>query len=95
MLVATEPPEEPDYWEEREASKRLTPTYVSNIYVQPAGGGMVRLNFGAAMDLDPTYHTALVMSADNAREFAKLIYQIAIALSPEPDAIQGSGNVES
>lgn len=80
-----------DYWEEREAAKRLNALYTHNIYVHPIGGGMVRINFGASLDEEPSYHTALVMTAENARDFACLIYGVAVQLAPEPDQDPSNG----
>ena len=73
-------------WQDLEAVKKLTGQFVNRIFVQHMGDGMLRLNFGEVLDADdPTYHTALVISAANAMSFAELIYGMAQqAIAPPP-----------
>lgn len=74
-------------WMDREAVKKLTGTYANRIFVQHLGEQMLRLNFGEVLDPDdPTYHTALVLSAANAKLFADLIYRQANAALAAADA---------
>jgi len=88
-----------DYWEEREAAKKVNGLYANHVYVQPLGQGMVRVNFGEVLDEEPRYHTAVVLTPENARDFAILMYQIAVRLAPEPELSpeqpQGTPNVSS
>lgn len=67
-------------WADQEAVKRITGLYTNRIFVQHLGDGMLRLNFGEILDPDdPSYHTALVISAGNAKAFAELIVRQANA----------------
>ena len=76
--------DEEDTWMDQEAVKKLNGLFVNRIYVQHLGDQMMRLNFGEVLDPDdPSYHTALVISAANAKAFAELIFQHAnAALAP-------------
>jgi hypothetical protein len=64
------------YWEDRDASKANKGVFANRIYVQPLGNGMVRINFGEVLDDQPTYHTAIVVTAEQAVGFAQVIYNI-------------------
>jgi hypothetical protein len=69
-----------DLWMDQEAAKKLTGIYTNRVFVQPLGDGLVRVNFGEVLDeSEPTYHTALVMTAINAAAFAELIQRLANA----------------
>jgi len=85
--MATDPSEVTDYWEDREAAKKLTGVFANRVYVQPISPGMVRVNFGEVLDEEPTYHTAIVLTAADAMSFAALIYQVAQANLPAPPPI--------
>lgn len=68
-------------WLDLEATKKIHGIFANRIYVQPLGDGMVRLNFGEVLDNDdPTYHTALVMTASQAESFARLIHKVSLAI---------------
>ena len=69
-----------DNWEDREASKKNDGKFANRIYVQPLGNGMVRVNFGEVLDEFPSYHTAIVMTAANAVEFAGLMQNVGAAV---------------
>lgn len=70
-----------DYWEDREASKKLTGRYANRIYVQPLGNGMVRINFGEVLDEEPSYHSAIVVTAEQAIGFAHVIFNVSTELA--------------
>jgi len=72
-----EEPNEFDFWEHTEAAKKLNALYTNRIYVQPLGEGIVRINFGETMDAEPSYHTAIAATPEQAIEFASLIYRVA------------------
>lgn len=87
--MATDPDDVNDYWMEREAAKKINALFANRIYVQPIATGMVRLNFGEMLDeYDPTYHTAIVLTAEEAVSFAVLIHRIGTALLSPPPIIQ-------
>ena len=67
-----------DNWEHVDAIKKLTAAYVNQLFIQPLGDGNLRLNFGEALDEEPRYHTAIVISAANAKSFAELIHRWAV-----------------
>lgn len=75
-----EPEEEQDFWFENEAAKKLNGLYANRIYVQPLGEGMVRINFGEVLDEDSSYHTAIVVTAQQAKQFAQVIFNVATAV---------------
>ncbi len=65
------------YWEDREATKKIDGKFANRIYVQPVGDGMVRINLGEVLDDEPSYHTAVVVTAERAVDFAKLLQRVA------------------
>ena len=69
-----------DYWEDREAAKKINGIYANRIFVQPLGDGMVRINLGEVIDEDRSYHTAAVVTAHQAVAFAQIIYSIATSV---------------
>ena len=72
-------------WEEREAAKKNTGLFTNRVFAQPLGDGLVRVNFGEVIDTEPSYHTAIVITAANAVAFGELIYRMGIALTPPSD----------
>lgn len=75
-----------DDWFDREAAKKINGVYANRIFVQPTTDGLLRLNFGEIYDDDPTYHTAIILSAANAESFARLIHGMAVTLLMPPVA---------
>ena len=74
-----------DTWLNSEAVKKLNGQFTNRLFVQHLGDGLIRLNFGDVMDAqEPTYHTAIVLTASNAMQFAELIYRMASAAIPPP-----------
>ncbi|HEX4694978.1 hypothetical protein [Sphingomonas sp.] len=68
-----------DSWMDREAAKKLNGLYANRVYVQPLGSGMVRINFGEIIDADdPSYHSAIVVTAEQATQFGELIYRLGM-----------------
>jgi hypothetical protein len=83
-MPPSSPPEDPeldyDNWLETEAVKKLNGQFTNRLFVQHLGDGLLRLNFGDVQDSsDPSYHTALVITAANAIQFAELIYRMGNA----------------
>lgn len=88
--------EEPDLWLHREAAKKLNALYSNRIFVQPLPEGLVRLNFGEVLDEDePTYHSCVILTAENALQFADLIRNVAAGLLPPPIVKTNSATTES
>ncbi len=93
--MATTPPKDPNYLDAKAAGK-VDATLANRIFIQPTPDGWLRMAFGDVYDVDdPRYHSAFIVSPENAKQFAELMYQFAIALlPPQPAAEQdGSGNV--
>ena len=68
-----------DLWEDREAAKKITGQFANRIFVQPLKNGLVRINFGEVLDEEASYHTAIIVTAEQAVEFAQVIYNISTA----------------
>jgi hypothetical protein len=66
-----------DLWLDVEASKKNVGQFANRIFVQPLGNGMVRINLGEVLDDDPSYHTAIVVTAEQGMQFASLIHSIS------------------
>ena len=77
-MVTTPEVDASDNWEHIDAIKKLTAVYVNQLFIQPLGDGNLRLNFGEALDDEPRYHTAIVISAENAKLFSELVYRWAV-----------------
>lgn len=74
-----------DTWLDTEAAKKLNGQFTNRIFVQHLGDGLIRLNFGDVLDVEePSYHTAIVLTANNAVQFAELIYRMGNAAMPPP-----------
>jgi hypothetical protein len=72
---------EDDLWEHQEASKKLTALYANRIFAQPLGEGVLRVNFGEMTEtIDPSYHSAIVVTPELALEFADVIFRVATEL---------------
>ncbi|RYE03221.1 MAG: hypothetical protein EOP61_05520 [Sphingomonadales bacterium] len=88
----TPPPE--DYWEEEEASKAIRGMFTNRLYVQHLGSGLLRLNYAEVLtEHDPQYHTALVMTAENAFAFGQLMQRMAMAALGQGEAPPAIVNV--
>lgn len=74
-----------DTWMHIEEVKKLRSAYANQIFVQPLGDSNIRVNFGEVLDDEPRYHTALVLSASNALQFAQLIERWARITLGEPE----------
>lgn len=87
--MATTPEDYTPDWLDTDAAKKNNGIFTNRIFVQHLGEGMLRLNFGEILAADdPSYHTALVISAANAVTFAELIYRMGnAALTPPPPPI--------
>jgi hypothetical protein len=82
-VAETNLPEPPwsgdDDWEHIEAAKKIDAIFANQVFVQPLGDGLLRLNFGEVLDDQPRYHSAIVISARNGLALADLIDRIARA----------------
>ena len=92
------PPVEFDDWENREAARRINALFANQVFVQPVGDGMLRINFGQVLtDEEPSYHSAVVISGQNAVAFGELIYRYGRILTapPQPSAFPPGSPVPS
>jgi hypothetical protein len=72
-----------DDWEHRDAARKISALFANQVYVQPVGDGMLRINFGQVLsDDEPSYHTAVVVSARNAVAAGELLYRYGQSLLP-------------
>jgi len=84
-----------DLWEDIEEAKKINGTFANRIFVQPLGNGMVRINFGEVLDEFPSYHTAIVVRADQAAGFAQVIYNISTGvIEAEQQAAEAASNLK-
>lgn len=75
-------------WLNADAAKKLSGQFSNRLFAQHLGDGLLRLNFGDVMDPDePTYHTALVITAANAVQFAQLIYRMGMESQAAQEAV--------
>jgi hypothetical protein len=79
-----------DLWEDQEAAKKITGQFANRIFVQPLQNGLVRINFGEVLDTEASYHTAIVVTAEQAIGFAQVIYNISTAENAAFRAIQAA-----
>lgn len=79
-MAEDDPVEEQDFWYEMEAAKKINGLFANRIYVQPLGEGLVRINFGEVLDADPSYHSAVVVTALQAKQFAQVIFNVATSV---------------
>lgn len=74
-----------DYWLETEAAKKIQGLFANQVYVQHLGSGLLRVNFGEVLDEDPRFHSAIVLTAENAYAFGALMQRMAqAAVAPPP-----------
>ncbi len=79
-MAENDPLEEQDFWQEIEAAKKINGLFANRIYVQPLGDGMVRINLGEVLDEETSYHSAVVVTALQAKQFAQVIFNVASAI---------------
>jgi len=83
-----EPPNDPeaqaqaeqelDLLEAQEKSKQLRPLYANRVYVEPFGKTL-RISFGERIGGEQIFHTAVVMTFEDALETGDLITRLATA----------------
>lgn len=69
-----------DLWIHDEAAKKVNALYANRLFAQPLNEGVIRISFGEMSDnIDPKYHSAIVVTPEMAVDFAEVIHRVAQA----------------